>query len=268
MKKLILILIIVTGLVGCQSKVVSKITIKCQEDVKVGSVIEVDGESYKVVDEEMLKEMIANNDDITFVCTSKITDLSRLFSHSDFNQPIGNWDVSNVTNMSGMFSYSAFDQDISSWDVSNVTDMHYMFAYTVFNQPIGNWDVSNVTNMSGMFYESKFNQPIGDWDVSNVTDINDMFGYSKFDGDISKWVNKPILPSVRNNSENVRNNSENDCTSIDENRINTIMKQLNNDVISIQNVGNRKYFVQYINWNSGEGRDGTEVYDYSNKPCN
>ena len=220
MKKLILILIIVTGLVGCQSKVVSKITIKCQEDAKIGSFIEVDGESYKVVDEIMLKEMISNNDDITFVCTSKITDLSRLFSHSDFNQPIGNWDV------------------------------------------------SNVTNMSGMFYESKFNQPIGDWDVSNVTDINDMFGYSKFDGDISKWVNKPILPSVRNNSENVRNNSENDCTSIDENRINTIMKQLNNDVISIQNVGNRKYFVQYINWNSGEGRDGTEVYDYSNKPCN
>jgi len=213
MKKLILILIIVTGLVGCQSKVVSKITIKCQEDVKVGSVIEVDGESYKVVDEEMLKEMIANNDDITFVCTSKITDLSSLFFESDFNQPIGNWDV------------------------------------------------SNVTDMNAMFFESRFNQPIGDWDVSNVTDMNDMFGWSDFDGDISKWVNKPILPSVRNNSEN-------DCTSIDENRINTIMKQLNNDVISIENVGNRKYFVQYINWNSGEGRDGTEIYDYSNKPCN
>ena len=261
MKKLILILIIVTGLVGCQSKVVSKITIKCQEDVKVGSVIEVDGESYKVVDEEMLKEMIANNDDITFVCTSKITDLSSLFFESDFNQPIGNWDVSNVTDMHYMFAYSAFDQDISSWDVSNVTNMSGMFSYTVFNQPIGNWDVSNVTDMNAMFFESRFNQPIGDWDVSNVTDMNDMFGWSDFDGDISKWVNKPILPSVRNNSEN-------DCTSIDENRINTIMKQLNNDVISIENVGNRKYFVQYINWNSGEGRDGTEIYDYSNKPCN
>ena len=67
MKKLILILIILTCLFSCQKE-----SIKCPENVKVGAVIELDGDSYKVVDEIMLKEMISNNDDITYVCTSKI----------------------------------------------------------------------------------------------------------------------------------------------------------------------------------------------------
>ena len=217
MKKLIIILTILTGLVSCQSKVVSKITIKCQEDVKVGSVIEVDGESYKVVDEIMLKEMIANNDDITYICTSKITDMKEMFSGSEFNGDISNWDVSNVTtmdnlffgsefngdisrwdvssvtNMSQMFLASQFNGDISNWDVSSVTNMSQMFYKTYFNQDISKWDVSIVTNMNFMFYESEFNQPIGNWDVSNVTDMSEMFDKSNFTGDISNWVNKPII---------------------------------------------------------------------------
>jgi surface protein len=211
MKKLIIILTILTGLVSCQSKVVSKITIKCQEDVKVGSVIEVDGESYKVVDEIMLKEMIANNDDITYICTSKITDMKEMFSGSEFNGDISNWDVSNVTDMKemfynsqfngdisrwdvssvrwidGIFNRSQFNGDISNWDVSNVENMNEMFTKSKFNGDISKWDVSSVTNMNDMFYESNFNQPIGSWDVSNVTHMNWMFNKSQFNGDISKW---------------------------------------------------------------------------------
>ena len=77
-----------------------------------------------------------------------------------FNQPIGNWDVSNVTTMQNMFSAECtynyekeFNQDISLWDESNVTDMSDMFFnnpdyfLSTFNQPIGNWDTSSVTNM-------------------------------------------------------------------------------------------------------------------------
>ena len=214
MKKLMLILIIITGLISCQSKVVSKKTIKCQEDVKVGSFIEVDGESYKVVDEIMLREMIRNNNDVTYVCTSKITDMGGMCSgssgNSTFNQPIGNWDVSNVTNMGGMFfGNSTFNQPIGKWDVSSVTDMGTMFyAATAFNQPIGNWDVSNVTDMGTMFtgpgipkigeeaataiLVNSFNQDISSWDVSNVTNMYGMFDHSDFNGDLSKWVNKPI----------------------------------------------------------------------------
>ena len=194
MKKVLLFLIIVTGLVSCQSKVVSKKTIKCQEDVKVGSFIEVDGESYKVVDEIMLREMIRNNNDVTYVCTSKITDMAGMCSgssgNSTFNQPIGNWDVSNVTNMGSMFfGNSTFNQPIGKWDVSSVTNMGYMFyAATAFNQPIGAWDVSNVTDMEQMFrLAESFNQDISSWDVINVTNMFGMFDTSSFNQDISSW---------------------------------------------------------------------------------
>jgi len=45
------------------------------------------------------------------------------------------------------------------------------------------------------------------------------------------------------------------------------MKQMNRDVISIQNTGNRTYFVQYVSWSTGTGRSGSTVLDYSNAPC-
>jgi len=64
--------------------------------------------------------------------------------------------LSNVTDMSRMFYYSSFNQDIGDWDVSNVTDMSSMFSNSSFNQDIGDWDVSNVTDMSSMFYNSSF----------------------------------------------------------------------------------------------------------------
>ncbi|MCQ2190404.1 MAG: DUF285 domain-containing protein, partial [Paludibacteraceae bacterium] len=79
--------------------------------------------------------------------------------------------TSKITDMSFMFSISQFNGDISKWDVSNVTDMRGMFAYSLFNGDISNWNVSNVTNMSKMFYSSQFNGDISKWDVSNVTDM-------------------------------------------------------------------------------------------------
>jgi surface protein len=120
-----------------------------------------------------------------------ITDLSGLFYGSNFNRPIGQWDVSRVTNMCDMFSRaSLFNQPIGGWNVSQVTDMSRMFLGAFqFNQPIGIWNVSNVTNMTFMFhYASSFNQPIGEWNVSNVTDMSDMFGYaSVFNQPIGQW---------------------------------------------------------------------------------
>ncbi len=187
MKKLIFIIITLIALSGCQSKVTSNITIKCPEDVKVGSVIEVNGESYKIVDEDMLRKMIANNEDITYVCTSKVTWMGRMFQDTPFNGDISNWDVSNVTNMNGMFMYSSFNGDISRWDVSSVTNMEDMFHGSSFNGDISNWDVSNVTNMELMFLRSKFNRDISNWDVSNVTNMNGMFNSSIFNQDIGSW---------------------------------------------------------------------------------
>ena len=58
-----------------------------------------------------------------------------------------------------------------------------------------------------------------------------------------------------------------DCSTRDNNFIINKMKQMNRDVISVQNAGNRKYFVQYVDWSSGTGNSGSIVLDYSNAPC-
>ena len=173
------------------------ITIKAYECAEVGETGVVNGVTYTVVDEAMLREMIADEEDVTKIATTKVTDMRAMFANTPFNQPIGNWDVSNVTDMWAMFTFTNFNQDISSWDVSNVTDMTIMFKSSPFNRPIGNWDVSNVTSMQAMFWRNtNFNQPIGNWDVSNVTYMAGMFEgivgcniieKSKFSQDISSW---------------------------------------------------------------------------------
>ena len=165
------------------------ITIKACEDANVGDTGVIDGVTYTVVDEAMLREMVGNEQDVTKLATTKVTDMGYMFyGATAFNQPIGNWDVSNVTNMVYMFSGATFNQDIGNWDVSNVTNMAYMFYDATFNQPIGNWDVSNVTDMRGMFQNSQaFNQPIGNWDVSNVTYMRFMFSGTSFNQPIGDW---------------------------------------------------------------------------------
>ncbi|MDG1285287.1 MAG: BspA family leucine-rich repeat surface protein [Flavobacteriaceae bacterium] len=206
------------------------VTIKAYPCAEIGDVGTVNGIEYTVVDRDILDDIIGydfdNNfygpitADLTKICTSRITDMSNLIfgCGDDFNQPIGNWDVSNVTDMSFMFyvecglsqfnqdishwdvsnvinmegmlgGSASFAQDLNQWDVSNVTNMARMFVYSSFNQPINNWDVSNVTNMQSMFYDNyQFNQDIIQWDVSNVTDMYAMFhqAYS-FNQDLSNW---------------------------------------------------------------------------------
>lgn len=80
------------------------------------------GVTYTIVSEEQLRNMISNNEDVSKVCTSKITNMNYMFSSSQFNGDISNWDVSSVTNMGGMFIGSDnFNQDLSNWNVLNVT---------------------------------------------------------------------------------------------------------------------------------------------------
>ncbi len=128
--------------------------------------------------------------------TSRVTDMSRLFKYSDFNEDISNWDVSSVTTMEEMFfDNREFNQPIGKWGkkTSNVTNMHGMFDTAEnFNQPIENWDTSNVTDMSHMFDGAdKFNRPINKWDVSNVTNMNHMFsGALNFNKRLTTWGNK------------------------------------------------------------------------------
>ena len=154
-----------------------------------------------IIYERMKKE--GNKCDLNDIDTSKITDMSYLFSKYDskyviikddisgFNGNISKWDVSNVTDMRSMFCRAeSFNKDISKWDVSNVTNMRLMFyCAKSFNKDISKWDVSNVTNMGGVFYFAEsFNKDISKWNVSNVTNMDGMFREAKsFNKDISKW---------------------------------------------------------------------------------
>ena len=167
------------------------VTIKAYDWSEVGDKGIIDGVEYTVVDEATLRQMVANDEDVTKVVTTKITDISSLFKEKNqFNQGISNWDISNVTDMSAMFSTSPFNQDIGDWDTSNVTNMSGMFySTTAFNQNIGSWDTSSVTNMSGMFYSATaFNQNIGSWVTSSVTDMRFMFdSTTAFNQNIGSW---------------------------------------------------------------------------------
>jgi len=121
---------------------------------------------------KQLIEMILNDEDITNVNTSRITDMHFLFlGQKTFNQDISNWNVSNVTDMRAMF-YEAnkFNQNLNQWDVSKVTNMDNMFyRATSFNQPLSKWNTSNVTSMKKMFFDARsFNQSLDQWNVSKV----------------------------------------------------------------------------------------------------
>ena len=167
------------------------VTIKAKDWAVVGDSGIVNGITYTIVNREILVNMIANQEDLTRICTTKVTDMSDVWlgSYPNFNQDISSWDVSNVYDMTSLFnSATSFNQPLNSWDVGNVEHMNYMFFRTTsFNQPLNNWDVSNVVDMAAMFSESSFNSPIGDWDVSNVENMSVMFYNTQFNGDVSNW---------------------------------------------------------------------------------
>ena len=71
--------------------------------------------------------------------TSNVVNMRAMFAGTKFNQDISSWNTSKVTDMSHMFSgATAFNQPLNNWDVSNVTDMSYMFAGELdISVPIG-----------------------------------------------------------------------------------------------------------------------------------
>jgi surface protein len=182
----------------------TKNSVKCKGE-SIGSEFLVDGVSYLVVDNNIIKDNLNRAETL---CTSNVTDLSYLFSPYDenwdsiipkynINANLNNWDTSNVTDMSHMFYYATiFNQPLNNWDTSNVINMKKMFnSAKDFNQNLNSWNVSKVTDISYMFYEaSDFNQPLNDWDTSNVVDMNSMFDSARsFNQNINSWnVSKVI----------------------------------------------------------------------------
>jgi hypothetical protein len=54
----------------------------------------------------------------------------------------------------------------------------------------------------------------------------------------------------------------------DESFIRSKMSQMDRDIVELNKVGDRKYYVSYISWSSGNAVNGDEILDYSNSPCN
>ena len=196
MKKLLYLLFTIT-LLGCSGSDDDStnpvylddngVTIKAKDWAAIGDSGTINGVLYTIVQ----KDFLTPDNDLTRICTSRITLLTNLNLGESFNQDISSWDVSNVTDMLEMFNgLRSFNQDIGSWDVSKVTNMYQMFAAADdFNQDIGSWDVSNVTNMNYMFTNCfSFNQDISSWDVSNVTSMGGLFRFCvDFNQDLSSW---------------------------------------------------------------------------------
>ena len=74
-----------------------------------------------------------------------------------------------------------------------------------------------------------------------------------------------------NNSNSSSNDSSSNNTCLgtgDESFIRSKMERMDRDVLELNKVGERKYYVRYISWSSGSAVDGDQILDYSNSPCN
>ena len=184
------------------------VTVKAKDWVTIGETYELNGESYLVVDDNMLQEMVfpTPSYDLSKVCTSFVTNMTNYFnSEFSFNQDISSWDTSNVLSMEGMFSWIGFNQDISYWDTSSVQSFYLMFyGAPSFNQNISSWDVSSALYMGGMFSgASSFNQDLSSWDVNSVDDggqVNDWYSCLNFCADTPNWtLPKPNFTNCTSN---------------------------------------------------------------------
>lgn len=116
-----------------------------------------------------------------------------MFANAYEFQGIGleNWNVSKVKDFSYMFSNSGFIGTISEWDTSNAEVMNFMFRDNInFNSNLSLWDVSRVHSMFGLFSGALSFEGIGleHWNVHSVRDFTEMFSFAHmFNGSLSGW---------------------------------------------------------------------------------
>ena len=135
--------------------------------------------------------------DVSGFNTSKVTDMSNMFygCRSLTSLDLSNFNTSNVIDMSYMFSslnYGVQSLDLSNFNTSKVTNMSYMFSYSqgLKTLNISNFNTSNVTNMSNMFYNCTglSNIDVSSFDTSNVTNMSNMFNsYGGLSLDVSNF---------------------------------------------------------------------------------
>ena len=108
---------------------------------------------------------MGNEADLNWIDTSKVRDMSHLFTDTYAEGDLYFWDEDGKTH-SAKVALRNFNGDISRWDTSNVESMGYMFYKAYFNGDLSNWNVSKVKNFEGMFMKSVFKGDISRWDVS------------------------------------------------------------------------------------------------------
>ena len=134
--------------------------------------------------------------DLNFIDTSKITDMSYLFSGNcdeegnyygldHFCGDISKWDTSNVKSMRDMFSenddFSAECCNISEWNVSNVDDFSSMFeSYNLsgvdfipsrnsIKQLTKKWKINSQANVTNMFFDGPHESQINSKTKKNLS---------------------------------------------------------------------------------------------------
>lgn len=99
--------------------------------------------------------------------TSRVESFQAMFDRTNFNQPLGRWNVSRGVWVNSIFYLAPeFNQDISSWDVSSAEWLSYLFyGATSFNQPLDSWNFSSaIISMESMFEGAmRFNQDLCAW---------------------------------------------------------------------------------------------------------
>ena len=210
------------------------VTILCP-NASVGAVGSVNGDTYTKVDRDALFAKRNLGEDLSFVCTSGITDLSSLFrkkntsNNASVSSDISSWDTSDVESFSRIFANTDFNQDISNWDTGKVVNMYNAFQNAwEFNQDISGWNTENVENMRQTFrLAKKFNQDISGWNISSVNDMRAFLKQTEvFDQDLSDWnvdgvtqcdqfilnalsMSEDKIPDFENCNPNLENSSSN-----------------------------------------------------------
>lgn len=138
-------------------------------------------------------ESFGRDADMNYIDTSEVTDMSDLFSKTNFCGDVSKWNVSNVINFHSTFSFCKdFDCDLSEWDVASAKSMIGMFwGCTNFTaQGLEEWNMSNVKELNGMFYKciSLTGETLVDWTFKSLENTRLMFNEcTRFNQDLSKW---------------------------------------------------------------------------------
>jgi len=131
------------------------------------------------------------NENISDWNTANAQQFTGLFSHTPFNYSVNDWSVNKVWSFYAMFESCSYDYPLNKWTTfsnSHYVDLTNMFKNGKFNQPIQNWDFSNVLLMAGMFQNNKrFNQNLSNIDTSYCSNFYRMFSDSNFNSEVWNW---------------------------------------------------------------------------------